>query len=208
MVNTILITPITMLTQTQLKIVKYLIDHQDKHFGIRELAKQISTVYYLVQRNVQQLKNLKVIMLEVAGKTSLVKLHPRASQHYLLDAEVYKRLLFYQKYPALKVLLQKIIEQSRSCFFVLLVFGSYAQQPRTDSDLDLLVIMPTPEQVDLMEKIIASVARTSTVKIHETIVTESSFITMRQRKELNVTQEAQGKHILIYGDQLYYKLTL
>ena len=197
-----------MLTKTQLKIVAYLIDHPYNHFGIRELAKQISTVYYLVQRNVQQLKQAKVIDLEIAGKTSLVKLHPQASVQFLLDAEAYKRGQFYQKYPIIKVLLQKIVEQANSSFFVLLVFGSYVGQPRKDSDLDLLFIMPNPEQADLMERVITSVARTSMIKIHETVVTESSFMTMLQRKELNVGKEAKEKHILIYGDQLYYKLTL
>lgn len=57
-----------------------------------------------------------------------------------------------------------------------------------------------------MERVIASMARTSTLKIHETIITEQSFITMLQKKELNVAKEALEKHILIYGDQLYYKL--
>ena len=195
-----------MLTKTQLKIVAYLIDHPHNHFGIRELAKEISTVYYLVQRNVQQLNQAKIIELHPAGRTHLVKLYPQAGLHPLLDAERYKGLLFYQKYPLVKVILQKIIEQANSCFFVLLVFGSYVQQPRKDSDLDLLLIMPNQEQAEFMERVITSVARTSTIKIHETIVIEQSFITMLQKKELNVAKEAQEKHILIYGDQLYYKL--
>jgi len=195
-----------MLNKTQLKILAYLIDHQDKHLGIRELAKQISTVYYLVQRNVQQLRLAKAITLETAGKTNLVKLHPQANQQHFLDAEAYKRLLFYQRYPTFKVALQKIIQQSESCFLVLLVFGSYVQQPRKDSDVDLLVIVPTSEQAELLGSVIASVARTSTIRIHETVVPESSFRTMLQRKELNIAQEAKEKHILIYGDQLYYQL--
>lgn len=195
-----------MLTKTQLKIVSYLIDHPYNHFGIRELAKQISTVYYLIQRNVQQLNKAKIIELHPAGKTHLVKLHPRIGVQPLLDAETYKRFLFYQKYPAIQVILQKIIQQAHSCFFVLLVFGSYVQQPRKDSDLDLLLIMPNQEQAELMERVIASMTRTSVLKIHETIITEQSFITMAQKKELNVAKEALEKHILIYGDQLYHKL--
>ena len=41
-----------MLTKTQLKILSYLIDNKEKLAGIRELAKEISIVYYLVQRNI------------------------------------------------------------------------------------------------------------------------------------------------------------
>lgn len=195
-----------MLTKTQLKIVSYIIDHPHNHVGIRELAKQISTVYYLVQRNAQQLKQAKILELHPAGKTHLVKLHPQANIQALLDAEAYKKLLFYQKYPVIKVILQKLVEQTKSSFFVLLVFGSYVQQPRKDSDLDLFLITPNQEQAELMERVITSIARTTTIQIHETIITEQSFMTMLQQKELNVVKEVQEKHILIYGDQLYYKL--
>ena len=200
------ITSNTMLTKTQLKILAYLIDNKDKFFGIRELAKEISTVYYLVQRNIQQLKNRKIITLQKAGKTSLIRLHPLVNHAHLIEAEKYKRGLFYQKYPQLRVTLKKIIEQAKSCFFVLLVFGSYAKQPRKDSDLDLLVIVPNQKQADIMEKVVSSVARTSLVKIHETVVTEKSFVLMLQKKELNVALESKEKHVLIYGDELYYKL--
>ncbi|MBI2668472.1 hypothetical protein HYX14_01390 [Candidatus Woesearchaeota archaeon] len=195
-----------MLTKTQLKIVAYLLDNQSQPFGIRELARGISTVYYLVQKNVHQLKKMGVITLQEAGKTSLVNFHHQVNPLPLIAAEEFKRELFYQKYPSIKVTLRKITEQAETCFFVLLVFGSYAKQPRTDSDLDLLLIVPDQKQVKIMERIIFSTARLSTVKIHDVIITENSFRTMFNRKELNVVQEAKEKHILIYGDDLYYKL--
>lgn len=195
-----------MLTKTQLKILSYLIDNKDRLLGIRELAKEISTVYYLVQRNIQQLKDKKIIVLNKAGKTNLISLHQQVDSAYLIEAEKFKRELFYKKYPDIKVTLKKIIEQAESCFFIFLVFGSYAKQPRRDSDLDLLIIVPNQRYEKIMEKVISSVARTSTIKIHETISTEKSFISMLQKRELNVVLEAKEKHILIYGNENYYKL--
>lgn len=196
-----------MLTKTQLKILSYLIDNKDRLLGIRELAKEISTVYYLVQRNIQQLKDKKIIVLNKAGKTNLISLHQQVDSVYLIEAEKFKRELFYKKYPDIKVTLKKMIEQAESCFFIFLVFGSYAKQPRKGSDLDLLIIVPNQRYEKIMEKVIFSVARTSTIKIHETISTEKSFISMLQKKELNVVLEAKEKHILIYGNENYYKLT-
>lgn len=195
-----------MLTKTQLKILAYLIDNKGEPLGIRELAKRISTVYYLVQRNIQQLKKKKIILLQKAGKTSLISLHQLVDSAYLIETENFKRELFYQKYPHLKVTFKKIITSAKSCFFVVLVFGSYVKKPRNDSDLDLLMIVPNQKQAKLIEKIVSSIARTSTIKIHETIVIEKSFVSMLQKKELNVANEAKEKHILIYGDGLYYKL--
>jgi predicted nucleotidyltransferase len=195
-----------MVTKTQLKILAYLIDNQEKHLGIRELAREISTVYYLVQKNVQQLKEKKAVILHQAGKTSLVKLHPQIDPLFLTEAEIYKRKLFYQRHPNAKIILKKIIRQAKSCFFVLLVFGSYTKKPRKDSDLDLLVIVPSQKQVEVMERIISTIAGISTLKIHETVVAEKSFHSMLTRKELNVAHEVIQRHVLIYGDQLYYKL--
>lgn len=195
-----------MLTRTQQKILVYLIDNQEKLLGIRELAREISSVYYLVQRNIQQLKKRKIITLQKAGKTSIISLHSQIDPAYLVEIERIKRLQFYKKYPHLKVTLKKIIEQAKSSFFILLVFGSYAKQPRKDSDLDLLIITLNQKQATIMEKHVSSVARTSLIKIHETIITEKSFISMLSKKELNVALEAKRKHILIYGLENYYKL--
>jgi len=196
-----------MLTKTQLKILAYLIDNEDEPFGIRELSKRISTVYYLVQRNVQQLEKKKIITLQKAGKTSLVSINKQADPVYLIETEKFKRELFYKKYPHFKIVLKKIIRQSRSCFFIMLVFGSYAKQrPRRDSDLDILVITTTQKREELMDRIFSSLKRTSLVKIHETIITEKSFLSMLQKKELSVALEVKEKHILIYGAEQYYKL--
>ena len=197
----------TMLTKTQLKIIAYLINNKNKLLGIRELAKEISCVYYLVQRNIHQLKEKNIINIQKAGKTNLIILNREVDYLYLVEAEKFKRDLFYKKYPSLKIMLKKIIKQSKSSFFILIVFGSYAkEQVRKDSDLDLLVIVPNQKQAEIIEKVISSIARISPIKIHETIITEKSFALMSQKKELNVVLEAKDKHILIYGNELYYKL--
>lgn len=196
-----------MLTKTQLKILAYLIDNQARLLGIRELAREISSVYYLVQKNVQQLREKNVIIIEKAGRTSIVKLHQMIDANYLVEAERFKRELFYKKYPSIRIIFKKMIEQSKSSFFILLVFGSYAKKlERKDSDLDILAIVQYEDQIDEIERIISSVARTSPIKIHHMALSESSFISMLQKKELNVAIEVRDKHILIYGDELYYKL--
>ena len=193
-----------MLTKTQLKIIAYLIDNKDALIGIRELAKEISCVYYLVQRNVHQLKEKSIVRIKKAGKTSIVSLNQESDPSYLIEAEKFKKELFYKKYPSLKIILKKIINQSKTSFFILLIFGSYAkQQPRKDSDLDILIITSNQKQI---EKVISSISRISPIKIQETIINEGSFISMLEKKELNVALEAKNKHILIYGDDLYYKL--
>jgi|SRR3989344_3342445 len=195
-----------MANKTQLKILSYLIDNKEKLLGIRELAKEISTAYYLVQRNIHQLKEKNIIQLQKAGKTHIITLSKEANSYDLIEAEAFKRELFFKKYPEIKVILKKIIKQAGSCFFVMLVFGSYTKNPRKDSDLDLLILVPDEKYSNPINNAISSVARTSPIEIHETILTEESFLSLSRKKELNVASESLNNHIIIYGSENFYKL--
>jgi len=196
-----------MLTKTQLKILAYVIDNPDKYFGIHDLAREIGSVYYLVHRNIQNLIKENVIRVEKAGRTNIVKLSSNVDESYLIEAEKYKKNLLFNKYPSLKVNLKKIIKESKSAFFILIVFGSYAKKKeKNDSDLDLLIIVPDSKDINIMEKTISTIARTSSTKIHETVIDKFLFKSMLNKRELNVVREAIEKHILIYGDELYYSL--
>ncbi len=195
-----------MLTKTQLKILSYLIDNKEKLVGIRELAREISVAYYLVQMNVQDLKSKKIITLQRAGKTDIIRINESADSSCLIEAEKFKKEEFYRKFPEIRVVLHKIIKETPFSFFIILVFGSYAKKPRKNSDLDLLIIVPDENSKELMQRTASSVSRTSLIKIHETILTEDSFVSMLNKKELNVATEAVNKNIIIYGGENYYKL--
>ena len=198
-----------MLTKTQLKILSYLIDNKEKLAGIRELAREISVAYYLVQMNVHDLKSKKIITIQRAGKTDIIRINESADSSYLIEAEQFKKKEFYKKFPGIKVILNKIIKESPFSFFVLLVFGSYAKTSsklRKDSDLDLLIVIPDAKYEEGIQKTISSVSRTSSIKIHETLLTEDSFRSQLNKKELNVAAEAMDKHIIIYNGENYYNL--
>lgn len=192
-------------TITQLKIMAHLLDNDSTALGIRELARAIGSAYYLVQRNVRQLKEKSIITLTKAGRTHIISLNREASQA-IIEAERYKRQRFYKNYPQLKTVLAKIIDTAGSCFFALLVFGSYTATPRKGSDLDLLIIVPDERHADEMERAVTSAARTSQAKIHQTIVTEDGFREMLLTKGLTVAREADARHVIIYGDDQYHKL--
>ena len=88
----------------------------------------------------------------------------------------------------------------------MLVFGSYTKNPRKDSDLDLLILVPDEKYSNPINNAISSVARTSPIEIHETILTEESFLSLSRKKELNVASESLNNHIIIYGSENFYKL--
>ena len=196
-----------MTTKTQLKVLAHLLDNTDRLEGIRELARETGTAYCLANRTVHRMERQGTIDLRKAGNTKVITLSRQADPATLIEAERHKREEFYSSHPDFKPVLQKIIAGQQSSFFVLLVFGSYAKgSQRKSSDVDLLAIVPDERSVGPIEAAIRSAARTSLHALHETVVTEDDYRKMLKDTGLNVALEAKRRHIVIYGDELYYRM--
>lgn len=196
-----------MLTNTQLKILACLIDNKEQFIGIRELSKQICVVYYLVQQNVHKLKEKDILTIKKAGKTSIVQISLVVNVKYLIEAEEYKKEVFLAKNPDIRIIINDIIKDSKTKFFSLVVFGSYAKgTQRKKSDFDLLIIVPNKKEIYAMEKIVNGVKHVSPVSIHDIVLDEKSFNEMKEKDELNVATEAINHHIVVYGIEIFSRL--
>ncbi|MBI4453328.1 nucleotidyltransferase domain-containing protein [Candidatus Woesearchaeota archaeon] len=196
-----------MLINTQLKILTHLIDNKEQLVGIRELSKKIGVVYYLVQQNVHKLKGKNILTIKKAGKTSVVQISPLINIKYLVKAEEYKKEVFLARNPKIRVIINDIIKESKTKFFSLVIFGSYAKgAQRKNSDLDILVIMPNKKDINTMEKTINNIKHISPVPIHDIIVDEKSFNEMKNMDELNVATEVIKRHVVIYGAEIFCRL--
>ncbi len=90
-------------------------------------------------------------------------------------------------------------------FFVLLVFGSYAEKKQTEkSDLDIAVIVDL-EEIKI-KPYIEKVIRKEIINIDYHIIPKDEFKQMLLRKEENLGKEIFKKHILIWGNNQYYEL--
>lgn len=87
----------------------------------------------------------------------------------------------------------------------MLVFGSYAKGTETkDSDLDLLIIAPTREDIPALEQ---AAQHYTKAKKGIVVVDVQGFIEMMKNpKTLNVGNEAKKHHIILYGAEQYYQL--
>ncbi|NQV08306.1 nucleotidyltransferase domain-containing protein [Candidatus Woesearchaeota archaeon] len=102
--------------------------------------------------------------------------------------------------------LQKRISKY-SEFFILLIFGSYADNKQTrKSDLDVAVITEIEKSKKQIIPYIETIKRREVIKIDYHVFTRKEFLEMLEEDEENVGKEIYRKNIVYYGIIKYYDL--
>lgn len=194
-----------MLTKTQEQILAFLLGNPEQNFTIRGIAKKLNKSYTLVYNNLSDLEKENIIRKEAVPPAQIVLLNEFASTDIFVDIELKRKKTFLQKHSWVKLMLEDILD-SAACFFILLVFGSYAKEKSTSkSDLDLLII--TQDKKDIKEVENAIQRAYTKVKKSPIFVDVNDFKEMvRNPRELNVGNEAKRNHIILYGAEEYYQL--
>lgn len=111
-----------------------------------------------------------------------------------------KEFLF--KNPGLSVI-KKYVEEINYPFFIVLVFGSYAKDTKTEkSDIDICIISDNKDKErELIGKLNLLSLR---LGIHE--FTTKEFTSMIEKSQNNLGHEIIKKNIIIYGIENYYNL--
>ncbi|MBU4245506.1 nucleotidyltransferase domain-containing protein [archaeon] len=92
-------------------------------------------------------------------------------------------------------------------FFILLVFGSYAENKATEkSDLDIALIAESEQSKKEMAPYIETIKRRALINIDYHIFTRKEFLEMLQIDQQNVGKEIYRKNIIYYGLIEYYNL--
>ena len=120
---------------------------------LKVTASQIAKKQNLNQKSVSLfLSNLEgqgILKSEFQGKNKLYFLNKENKEllkHFLLLTEHFRTLLFYEKYPKIKIIISKIIPHVKG---TLVLFGSYANgTSNSKSDLDLFIIGKYDKKVD------------------------------------------------------------
>lgn len=195
-----------MFTKTQEKILSYLLGHSDKPCTIRALAKWTGVSYPLCYHNIQELLRRKILAVKAVPPAHIISLHEQIPQDVLVFLEIKRTRSFIKKHRWIELLQKDILRYANNFFCVIIIFGSYAKGKETKlSDLDLLLIVPSKQDVNLFEN--AAQQSYTKVKKHCIVVTMEDFITMLSKSEqFNVGNEARKHHILLYGAEQYYKI--
>lgn len=196
------------LTKIDCTITEFLLQHLQEKFSIREIARQAKTDYKLVHTSVQRLVKRKIITKQKYGKTQLCEINLAEAISDLMLVEQQRTHQFFEKNTGIKLLVQEIMEKIENPYYTLIIFGSYAKGTQhQQSDIDILMIVPTKEQMGETERTIHSITSIKPFKTHLLIVTTADFKEMvESRESLNVGKEVVKNHIIAYGAEAFYNM--
>lgn len=193
-----------MVTKTQEQILQLLLSRPEERSSIRGIARLLGKSYTLTYNNVQGLVKQGFVEKHSIPPAQVIQLKEDIPTNVLVDIERKVAEIFLEKHSWIKLYLKDVLNAAQP-FFIMLVFGSYAKGTQTkDSDLDLLVIVPTKEDIPGVEK---AAQQYTKVKKGIIVIDAQNFTEMiKNPEELSVGIEAKKHHILIYGAEQYYQL--
>src|SRR3989338_221912 len=180
----------------QLNILRFLIEHQEEQFSIRQIAIKRKINYKSAYLALRKLELQGIIGLKKYGNITLCRFNRYFNAAVFLVE--YERLQELLKNKNFKVIYERL--KGRDLQFILLLFGSYAKGLQTKhSDIDLLLICDNPIEIEKQLRLIP-------LEIHLTSITYADFRTMLKTTEFTVVSEASKRNIILFGIEAYYRI--
>ena len=181
------------------KLIKYLIEHKEPQ-SIMSLSGATIIDYKNTYNIVNELQP-KIISKEKIGNTNLIKLNLVPNQE-IYNVENKRTQEFLSKNQKL-ILIQKDLEEIGYPFMIVLIFGSYVKNTKTESsDIDICIISDNKEKSkELINKLKLLSLK---LEVHE--FTTKEFISMIEKTQNNLGREIVKNNIILYGTENYYNL--
>ncbi|MEM2131603.1 MAG: nucleotidyltransferase domain-containing protein [Candidatus Woesearchaeota archaeon] len=94
-------------------------------------------------------------------------------------------------------------------FYVLLVFGSYANNNfNKKSDIDICFLIENKSEINKIKPYLKDIKLNYAIEIDEHFILFKEFIKMLIVDEENLAKQVVRKHILFYNGEIYYKLLI
>lgn len=189
-------------TKTEIRVLELFVSRILDTFTIREISRLIKKDLKIVHTSVKKLISKEFFIKEKNG----LRLNYKNNITDLAYIENLRKEDFFKKHDLIKIHITNFLKKSKNKFFILLIFGSYAQgKENKKSDIDLLAVLPS--YIKKFERELKSKLSISSKKFHITIISQESFYEMLQnREEMNVVNETINNHIILYGAEQYYSL--
>lgn len=192
-------------TKTETRILELLVSKPTKRFTVREISRLVKKDLKIVHTSVQKLLQKRFLLKD---EQQHLHLNYHANIQDLVYIENLRKEKFFHKYPTIKIAAADFLKKTKLSFFVLLIFGSYAEgNPSKDSDIDMLTILPEEDKNNSLERQLNAIFSLSHPTPHLQVISQISFKEMLvKRDEANIINESLNKHIIIFGAEAYYKL--
>lgn len=175
----------------ELEVLRLYTQDYKSQFYLREISRTIKFPLKNVQNILSSLEKAGILKSSLRGKNKYfyLNLDKVQTKLILLQTEIYKTLLFLEKYPLFKTFLKKVTTQTP-----IIVFGSFAKfTADKDSDLDLILIQKKQEKLP---------GHLLPYKVHAIILSEESFRKALEKQE-TLIKEVETNHLILNNHSFY-----
>ncbi len=198
------------------KILKLFYDDVYAQFTINELATKTNISYSYVYRQIEELKDKGIIIVDQRSnrkyckpnyentevKTSFVKISNQIAKDFLKKRD--KIFLVVEK------LLSVLPKKTDFNLLSVVLFGSLAKG--TDfkkSDIDLFIIVPSKRKYDeIIDMECVALSKGFGIEVNPIVSEPTNLLTMLKDKDHNVAKEILKNKIILFGAEKFWELIL
>jgi len=184
--------------------LKVLFDDLTRDFTIMDLARILNQKYFQTHTTVKNLIKSGDVKIKKVGKSSVIKLDFSRYNYNYVVAEIERSNDLCKKNKVVSIVRDDVKDINNN--FVCILFGSQVEKPNSNSDVDLLFLVPKNYNYGSFEKM-AHNALISSGKVDVNIAFDESLHEMLSHPEkLNIGNELLKKHIVLYGAEHFLNL--
>lgn len=184
----------------RLKILKFFVENKESSITINQLAKALKTNYRIVYEEVMKLQQEELIKIARIGHANSCKFAYKYNSKIVEIEEIRKGEIFKNKNI---FLIYKRISEVKNHFYIVILFGSYANKTETKhSDIDLCLITDNKK----VNEQIRTIIQITPLNIQLQEFTTEQFQAMLKTKETNIGNEIKRNNIIFHGLESFYEL--
>ncbi|MFH1636949.1 MAG: nucleotidyltransferase domain-containing protein [Candidatus Woesearchaeota archaeon] len=192
--------------QSSAEIIRVLLSSPWKERSILEISNSTRINYRIVYQEVMDLRGRGIINITKKGASNMCTINLAKDIQAYAYVESLRSESFKKKHPDIEVVGNEL-GRVKTTYYSAIIFGSYAKGKATGrSDLDILFIIPNTLKPEIFEKEVSSRFKLLSYKLDINVITEESFLEMKDSKTLNIVTEALKDHIILFGGEAYYRL--
>ena len=196
------------ITNAASAIIKLFVADPTKGYNISEIAKNTCINYRLIYNAVLVLEKERFLEIRNVGNIRVCSFISAGNIPLCTYAEAERTKNSLEKNVAINIIKKEIDKKTNTVYDTILIFGSYGKgQQRTNSDIDLLCIIPEGKRKEQYEQEMHSILKLLHYKIDVNILTEKEFIDGKKEQTINIIKEVIQNHIILRGaEQFHYLL--
>jgi predicted nucleotidyltransferase len=197
------------LSNTDTLVLKFLIKNITKEFSIKMISEGVGKSYPTVWESVVKLKGDGIINVrEINATQSLCSLDLKSDGNISIFSfvEYIAKREFFSKKTELKSITDDMLKRVSGNSFTLLLFGSQIKGSESeDSDIDVLVLVPTISERRRFESAVNGAQMLTNRKIDATFMAYDDFFKSLKTGDSNLSKEVFGGHVIVYGAEAFYR---